>query len=231
MSIVTLQNVVKDYMLGTVVVPALKGIDLSIGQGDFVSLAGPSGSGKTTLLNLIGCVDVPTAGEVLIKGQSTSSMSDTELTDLRHDTVGFIFQSFNLIPVLNVFENVEFPLLLGRPAPPYAERKDRVEYLLEEVGLADRMHHKPNELSGGQRQRVAIARALATNPEIVLADEPTANLDSKTSLMIIDLMKKVNQDEKTTFLFSTHDPMITETVDHVIHILDGELEKIAAGVQ
>lgn len=222
-SIVSLKNVRKTYMLGTVEVPAIHGIDLEIRKGDFLSVAGPSGSGKTTLLNLIGCIDTPTGGEVLINGQSTASLKDRALTTLRHRTIGFIFQSFNLIPVLNIYENIEFPLLLGSAPFAKKEQRDWVDHLIAEVGLSDRKGHRPNELSGGQRQRVAIARALVMKPEIVLADEPTANLDSVTSQKIIDLMQEINVREKTTFFFSTHDPSIVERVHHVVRIHDGRL--------
>jgi putative ABC transport system ATP-binding protein len=221
--------VVKNYMLGKVEVPAIKGIDLSIEKGDFVSIAGPSGSGKTTILNLIGCIDTPTSGTVEINGQVTSGLKDKQITALRHQTIGFIFQSFNLIPVLNIYENVEFPLLLGKSEMSKKEKEDWIDYLIEEVGLGDRKKHRPNELSGGQRQRVAIARALVTKPEIVLADEPTANLDTETSVRIVELMKTINEHEKTTFIFSTHDPMIVEHVDNVVRLRDGIIERVERG--
>ncbi|MBN2626674.1 MAG: ABC transporter ATP-binding protein [Spirochaetales bacterium] len=221
MNVVELKEVHKDYSLGKVNVPALKGISLTIGEGDFVSVAGPSGSGKTTLLNLIGCIDRPTRGELHITGQNLERLRDRELTELRHRTLGFIFQTFNLIPVLNVYENVEFPLLLGKRKQSRKEEKEWIDHIINEVGLGDRKKHRPNELSGGQRQRVAIARALVTRPQIVLADEPTANLDSATSERIIELMKKINEEQKTTFIFSTHDPMIVDMVDHVIRLHDG----------
>jgi putative ABC transport system ATP-binding protein len=189
--IVSLRNVVKTYRLGAVEVPALQGVSLEVHAGDFISIAGPSGSGKTTLLNLIGCVDTATSGTVLVDGNDTQHLSDRKLTNLRLNTLGFIFQSFNLVSVLSVFQNVEFPLLLQRRLSK-SERKDRVMSLLDQVGLATHVHHRPNELSGGQRQRVAVARALVTQPKIVLADEPTANLDSVTGNNIIDLMKALN---------------------------------------
>ena len=221
MSIVKLEKVQKNYMLGKVEVPALKGIDLQIEKGDFVSVAGPSGSGKTTMLNLIGCIDTPSAGSVSIHGQVTSELKDKEITRLRHQNIGFIFQSFNLIPVLNIYENVEFPLLLGKTEMSRTEKRQWIDYIIEEVGLSDRKKHRPNELSGGQRQRVAIARALVCKPDIVLADEPTANLDAETSLKIIELMQNLNRRDKTTFIFSTHDPEVTSVVDHVIRMRDG----------
>ncbi|HAN95653.1 MAG: ABC transporter ATP-binding protein [Limnochordia bacterium] len=234
MAIVELENVRKIYYLGKTEVHALRGVSFSIEKGDFVSIVGPSGSGKSTILNLIGCIDQPTEGLVKINGTVTEGLTDRELTNLRHKTVGFIFQSFNLIPVLNVYENIEFPLLLGKDRPGKKEMREWIMYLIEAVGLADHVHHRSNELSGGQRQRVAIARALATKPEIVLADEPTANLDSKTGQSIIELMKKMNAELNTTFIFSTHDTTIMSIADHVIRLLDGQVvenskSKAAAG--
>jgi putative ABC transport system ATP-binding protein len=221
MIIVELQDVRKVYPLGKVEVEAVKGVSFCIEKGDFISIAGPSGSGKTTILNMIGCVDRPTAGTVRIGDRPTKDLKDKELTALRHETLGFIFQSFNLIPVLSVFENIEFPLLLGKQGPRGKERSDWIEYLIEEVGLTQWRKHKPNELSGGQRQRVAIARALATKPQIVLADEPTANLDSGTGEQILELMKKINREMSTTFIFSTHDATIVSLADHIIRLRDG----------
>lgn len=221
MAIVELENVRKVYTLGKTEVHTLRGVSFSIEKGDFASIVGPSGSGKSTILNLIGCIDQPTAGTVSINGTITEGLKDRALTDLRHKTVGFIFQSFNLIPVLNVYENIEFPLLLGKNRVNKKEMREWIEFLIEAVGLADHMRHKSNELSGGQRQRVAIARALVTKPEIVLADEPTANLDSKTGQSIIELMKKMNAELNTTFIFSTHDTTIMSIADHVIRLLDG----------
>ena len=221
MGIVELREVHKVYQLGKVEVPAVKGVSFSIEKGDFISIAGPSGSGKTTILNMIGLIDQASAGEVLIDNRPTSKLKDQELTRLRHETLGFIFQSFNLIPVLNVWENIEFPLLLGKTRVGKAEKADWINHLIEEVGLADWRKHKPNELSGGQRQRVAIARALVTKPEIVLADEPTANLDSATGEQIIEFMKRINRELETTFIFSTHDSKIVEIADHIIRLRDG----------
>ncbi len=221
MSIVELKDVKKIYPLGKTEVHAVKGVSFEICRGDFISIAGPSGSGKSTILNMIGCIDVPTEGSVLINGTETGGLSDTDITKLRHQVLGFIFQSFNLIPVLNVYENIEFPMLLGKEKISRSEKADWINMLIEEVGLSEWRNHKPNELSGGQRQRVAIARALVTKPEIVLADEPTANLDSVTSEAIITLMKKINRDLGTTFIFSTHDPSIVEVADHIIRLRDG----------
>jgi putative ABC transport system ATP-binding protein len=220
-SIVALENVHKVYPLGSTEVHAVNGVTFQIERGDFISIAGPSGSGKSTILNMIGCIDTPTSGTVLIEAQPTGELTDREITQLRHRFIGFIFQSFNLIPVLDVYENIEFPLLLGKDTAPRAERGDYISFLMEEVGLTDWRNHRPNELSGGQRQRVAIARALVTKPQIVLADEPTANLDSKTGEAIIELMKKINRDLDTTFIFSTHDPSIVGIADHVIRLQDG----------
>jgi len=221
MSIIELSEVRKTYPLGKTEVQAVKGVSFRIERGDFISIAGPSGSGKTTILNMIGLVDRPSGGEVLIEGKPTSKLADRELTTLRHETLGFIFQSFNLIPVLNVRENVEFPLLLGAKRQPKKEAAEWVDFLIEEVGLTDWKGHRSNELSGGQRQRVAIARALVTKPKIVLADEPTANLDSATGEQIIELMKKINRDLETTFIFSTHDAKIVDIADHVVRLRDG----------
>lgn len=220
--IVSLQDVHKIYPLGKTEVHAVKGVSFEITKGEFISIAGPSGSGKSTILNMIGCIDTPTTGTVAINNIQTSGMTDNEITHLRHQTLGFIFQSFNLIPVLNVFENIEFPLLLdSKTKGNKKERKEWIDFLVAEVGLEEWRDHKPNELSGGQRQRVAIARALATKPLIVLADEPTANLDSTTGGAIIELMKKMNKDVGTTFIFSTHDQSIVDIADHVIRLKDG----------
>lgn len=221
MSIIQLKEAKKNYMLGKTVVEAVKGVDINIEAGDFISIAGPSGSGKSTILNMIGLIDSPTDGEVFIDGKPTSKLKDRVLTDLRHDFIGFIFQSFNLIPVLTVRENIEFPLLLGKKPRITKETREWIEFLIQEVGLADHVAHKPNELSGGQRQRVAIARALVTKPNVVLADEPTANLDSVTGEQILSLMKKVNRDMNTTFIFSTHDEKIVDIADHIIRLKDG----------
>ncbi len=222
MSIVKLRDVHKDYPLGETIVPAVRGVSLEILRGDFTSIVGPSGSGKTTLLNLIGCIDLPTRGQVFIDGQEISALSDNTLTDLRLFKIGFIFQSFNLIPVLNVLENVEFPLLLMKRFKE-AEIRKRAQELLDQVGLGKHMHHRPAELSGGQRQRVAIARALVTEPQLVLADEPTANLDSQTGATILALMKTLNEQKHTTFIFSTHDADVLKYARSVIQIRDGQL--------
>lgn len=222
--IVELVGVEKDYPLGNTVVQAVKGVDLVIEAGEFTVIAGPSGSGKTTLLNLIGCIDVATRGTVQVDGQATGALSDRALTHLRLRTLGFIFQSFNLINVLDVQQNVEFPLLL-QGGLSKAERDSRVQQMLGKVGLAQYLGHRPTELSGGQRQRVAIARALVTLPKIVLADEPTANLDSTTGSQIIDLMRDLNHTDGITFIFSTHDPAVMERADRIVRILDGRIQQ------
>ena len=222
--IVSLRNVEKVYRLGRVDVPALRGVSLDIEVGEFLSIVGPSGSGKTTLLNLIGCVDVPTSGRVVIAGHPLAGLSERQLTNVRLTTVGFIFQSFNLVNVLDVYRNVELPLLLQRVSSA-RERSRRVLELLDQVGLREHAHHRPGELSGGQRQRAAIARALVTRPKLVLADEPTANLDSVTGQSILDLMRSLNQRQKTTFVFSTHDPRVMAHASRVVRVADGRLLK------
>jgi putative ABC transport system ATP-binding protein len=222
MNIIEMSGIIKDYPLGETVVHALKGVDFRVAQGDFLSVIGPSGSGKTTLLNIIGCIDVPTRGAVSIGGHDITTMDDRALTNIRLYKVGFIFQTFNLIPVLTLLENVEFPLLLMKEQRlSKAEIRKRAEKLIDEVGLREHREHRPAELSGGQRQRVAIARALVTKPQIVLADEPTANLDSETGATILSLMKDLNEIEKTTFIFSTHDPDVLKYARRVVKIRDG----------
>ena len=223
--VVKLEEVFKDYALGKTTVRALQGISFDIVKGDFISIAGSSGSGKTTALNLIGCVDVATSGIVTVLGERTDQLDDEALTNLRHKSVGFIFQTFNLIPVLNIRENIQLPQLLDSSGSTMSkkEQEEWVDHLVEDVGLADRASHKPNELSGGQRQRVAIARALVMRPPIVLADEPTANLDSATGESILELMKRMNREFGTTFIFSTHDPGIVSIADHVIRLKDGRV--------
>jgi len=220
--IVRVQDVSKIYHLGKTEVPALRGVSLDIHRGEFLSIAGPSGSGKTTLLNLIGCIDTPTSGRVIVDGSDTRDLSERALTALRLHRIGFIFQTFNLVQVLSVRQNVEFPLLL-QGGLTRKEREARVGALLEAVGLAGHARHRPSELSGGQRQRVAVARALVTGPALVLADEPTANLDSRTGETIIDLMKEMNARDGTTFIFSTHDPKVMAHATAIIRIADGQV--------
>ncbi len=220
--IIAIQGLTKEYALGNTTVQALRGIDLAIRKGDLVSVMGPSGSGKTTLLNIIGCIDRASAGTVRIAGRELTAMSERETTDLRLHSLGFIFQTFNLIPVLTALENVEFPLQLQKKLPR-SEIRARAEAFLSDVGLGEYLRHRPSELSGGQRQRVAIARALVTHPAIVLADEPTANLDSATGASILELMKEMNAREQTTFVFSTHDHNILRYARTVINIQDGRI--------
>jgi putative ABC transport system ATP-binding protein len=222
MAVVELKGVKKHYMLGDTRVEALRGVDLEIDKGEFLAVAGPSGSGKSTMLNMFGCIDTPTEGVVRIDGLDVEGLGDKELTRYRREKIGFIFQSFNLIPVLDVYENIEFPLLLRRSLSR-KEREERVMRFIEEVGLQDRIKNKPNELSGGQRQRVAIARALVAEPLIVLADEPTANLDSETGIRIVELMRRINEEDRTTFVFSTHDAHIMREARRVVSILDGRI--------
>jgi len=218
---IKLKSVSKEYQLGRTVVRALRDVSLEVAQGEFVALVGPSGSGKSTLLHLMGALDLPTSGEVWVGDRRVSELDDRELAQMRRDRIGFIFQSFNLIPVLSVFGNVELPLALQRV--PAREREERVHAMLRRVGLADRARHKTEELSGGQRQRVAIARALVTGPSIVLSDEPTANLDSKTGNEILDLMRRLNQEQQVTLLFATHDPKIVAHAKRVVTIRDGQI--------
>jgi len=220
-NVVELKNISKLYLIGNTEVKAIKKVDLEIKKSDFISIVGPSGSGKTSLLNIIGCLDKPTNGEVKILGEDVNLLNDEELSYLRNHRIGFIFQSFNLIPVLTAFENIEYPLILAQVNKK--ERKEKAEKMLEEVGLINFKNHRPNELSGGQKQRVAIARALVTNPELVLADEPSANIDSETGEVIIEIMKKMNKNFSTTFIFSTHDERIMKHAQKIIKIRDGLL--------
>jgi putative ABC transport system ATP-binding protein len=233
MSLVQIRGLKKSYMLGKTEVPALKGVDLDIEQGEFTVVMGPSGSGKTTLLNIIGCLDRASSGSYKLDGLEIGDRDFNDLAEIRNRKIGFIFQSFNLIPVLDVVENVEFPCLIRNENRK--ELRQRVLQVAKDVGLEPYLHHKPDELSGGQRQRVAIARALVTQPQMVLADEPTANLDSKTSDQIIDLMLDLNRTKGVTFLFSTHDPRVMQHAKRVVRILDGVLvdgaEAAAADVE
>jgi len=219
--LIEVRGVTRVYRQGSLEVHALRGVELELGEGEYTALAGPSGSGKTTLLNIIGVLDHPTEGSVRIHGSEVTTMDRGEAADFRLDNVGFIFQAYNLVPVLTAYENAEFTLLLRGVSP--ADRRDRVEPLLERVGLADMMDRKPHELSGGQQQRVAIVRALATEPRIVLADEPTANLDSETSEGLLDLMLELNRELETTFLFSTHDELVLERARRIVRLLDGRV--------
>ena len=220
MPLLELVNVKKDYMKGETVIPALKGVDLLIEKGDFLSIVGPSGSGKSTLLNVIGCIDTPTHGRVLYNGTDLAELNDKEKTRYRKENISFIFQSFNLIPVLTARENVELPLIIEKKFNKN-EIHDKVTEIIEIVGLGDMADRFPRELSGGQEQRVAIARALVKNPLVVLADEPTANLDSEMSEDIISIMQKMNEEIHTTFIFSTHDPLVEKHAKRVIILKDG----------
>lgn len=211
----------KDYRVGKVLFPALRGIDVKIHDGEFAAIAGPSGSGKTTLLNIIGCLDMPTRGHVIIDDINVTELTSKAKAELRKKEIGFVFQTFNLIPVLTAFENVELPLVLLDISAE--EKKEKVITILEEVGLEEFINRRPNEMSGGQQQRVAIARALVKNPSMVLADEPTANLDSTTATEILALMKKLNDKLKTTFIFSTHDFLVMDFASRLIKLRDGKI--------
>ncbi|MBI2838087.1 MAG: ABC transporter ATP-binding protein [Acidobacteria bacterium] len=219
MSCVRLRSVTKEYMLGKALVPALRGVTLDIDRGELVCVAGPSGSGKTTLLHLMGCLDNPTAGELTVLDKNVAEMSDGEACRMRGTRIGFIFQSFSLIEVLSVFENVEYPLLLH--GWPVGGRRERVEEVLAHLGLKDLAKRRPTQLSGGQRQRVAIARALAPNPDLILADEPTANLDSTTGHDVIDWLSRLNGEYGITIVFASHDPKIISAARRNINIVDG----------
>jgi putative ABC transport system ATP-binding protein len=221
-SLVRLENVCKKFQLGEELVNAVKNVSFSIEDRVFAAIAGPSGSGKSTLLNLIGCIDTPTSGRVVIDGQDVSGKTPDELAELRSQTISFVFQTFNLFPVLTAEENVEYPLL-KHSGVTKAERKERVAFFLNTVGLTKYARHRPNQLSGGQRQRVAIARALVTRPRIVLADEPTANLDHRTGESVLSMMRAINQAFETTFVFSTHDQRVMAMADRLIRIADGEI--------
>ncbi|KPJ63376.1 hypothetical protein AMJ44_14530, partial [candidate division WOR-1 bacterium DG_54_3] len=223
MPAVKMEKVIKNYRVGRVEVPALRGVSISIEEGDFASIAGPSGSGKTTMLNLFGCLDKPTEGRVYIGEQNVARLSSNKLADVRNHNLGFVFQTFNLIPVLTAFENVEFPLILLKKGKP-RERKESIMNILTQVGIGELANRKPMEMSGGQQQRVAIARALVKGPKVVLADEPTANLDSVTGESILKLMLEMNQRTKTTFIFSTHDPMVMSYARRLIKVHDGQIQ-------
>jgi putative ABC transport system ATP-binding protein len=222
-SVVRIERVFKEYLLGEQIVQALNDITLTIEPGVFLAISGPSGSGKTTMLNLIGCIDRPTSGNIYINEENVSQKSANELADLRSRSIGFIFQTFNLLPVLTAAENVEYPLLRRKDISA-ADRKRRVDYFLDIVGLSKYANNRPNQLSGGQRQRVAIARALAVKPAIVLADEPTANLDKTTGIEILKLMKLINEHLGTTFIFSTHDQKVIDHANRLVKVEDGTIK-------
>ena len=221
MTLIETKDIKKDYLLGETVVHALRGVNLTIDRGEFVAIWGPSGSGKTTLLNLIGAIDEPSAGQLFIEDQEVALLSDNRRTELRNGSIGFIFQGFNLIPVLSAVENVMLPLQIKGTS--FSESRDRALSRLDEVGLSDFVRHRPDKMSGGQQQRVAIARALVANPSLVIADEPTANLDSDTSRSIIGLMRSLNEKEKTTFIFSTHDQRLLDRVGRLVRLEDGRI--------
>lgn len=221
-AIVELRDVVKNYMQGAVEVPALRGLDLRIQKGEFTAISGPSGSGKTTALNLIGALDKPTSGSVMLEGHDLLKMGRSALSRLRRDRIGFVFQAYNLIPVLTAFENAETVLALKGVS--VSERKTRVFDLLAEVGLKGMEHRRPDQLSGGQQQRVAIARAIAADPAVVLADEPTANVDSETAEKILSIMEKLNRERGVTFIFSTHDPRVMGRARRNVRFVDGRVE-------
>ena len=223
MSIAKLENVHKVYHIGKIDFPALRGITFSVEEGEFLSIAGPSGSGKTTVLNLVGCLDKPSRGKIFLEDKDITALPTSKLADVRRKNIGFVFQTFNLIPVLTALENVEFPLIL-QGQHESKERRQFVEEILTEVGLKDFIHRRPNEMSGGQQQRVAVARALVKKPKLVLADEPTANLDSVTGEEILQLMLDLNQKTSTTFVFSTHDKMVMDFARRIIRLRDGKIE-------
>lgn len=223
MSIIRVKNVSKIYKTNNISFPALNDISFSVEAGEFLSIAGPSGSGKTTILNIVGCLDIPTRGEVFLDGKQISTKKSHELANIRRYNIGFVFQTFNLIPVLTAFENVEFPLILKGDLS-VKERELRVVAMLTDVGLKDYLDRKPNEMSGGQQQRVAVARALVKKPQLILADEPTANLDSKTGREILELMLQLNQKTNSTFIFSTHDKMVMDFARRLIKLKDGKIE-------
>jgi putative ABC transport system ATP-binding protein len=223
MEVTKVINATRDFKIGEMETHALRGVNLSIEDGEFTALVGPSGSGKTTLLQLIGLLDQPTSGQVFINGADATRLNRNQRADLRKGTIGFIFQFFALIPTLTAYENVEMPLLLNGTKP--AERKARVNEVLEAVGLSDRAHHRPDQLSGGQQQRVAVARALAINPKVILADEPTANLDTENGKQVMDIMKKLNQETGVTFIFATHDPRVINYANRVVTLQDGVITR------
>ncbi len=221
MKVIETNNIHKTYNPKTIPVHALRGVDLSIEEGEFTALVGPSGSGKTTLLNIIGGLDRPTEGTIAVGGQDISQLSDNQLIDFRKENIGFVFQAYNLIPVLTAQENVEFVMLLQNR--PKAERDARVVELMKAVGLSDKLDKRPAQLSGGQQQRVAVARALAPKPRFILADEPTANLDSKSTANLLDIMARLNQEENITFVFSTHDQRVIDRARRVVTLEDGKI--------
>ena len=226
MEVVKIENVTRSYQIGKVETQALRGVNLSIESGEFTALVGPSGSGKTTLLQMIGCLDQPSTGKVFINNKEVTTLNRNQRADMRRGTIGFIFQFFALIPTLTAYENVEMPLLLNGHTPK--ERKERVMELLKAVDLSDRANNRPDQLSGGQQQRVAVARALAPNPKLILADEPTANLDTTNGQQVMEIMKKLNQETGVTFVFATHDPRVIGYASRIVTLQDGLIVKDSA---
>jgi putative ABC transport system ATP-binding protein len=222
-TIINLNKIVKNYYIGSIVVEALRSVDVDIKTNEYVAIMGPSGSGKSTLMNLVGALDTPTSGEYILNGIDVSKMDDDRLAEIRNQEIGFIFQTFNLLPRYTALENVMLPLIYA--GYPKSERAQKAKHTLEDVGLGDRMDHKPNELSGGQRQRVAVARALVNNPSIILADEPTGNLDSKTSVDIMKLFGQIH-DRGNTIILVTHEESISRYAHRIIRLLDGEIDSI-----
>ncbi len=224
-ALAVLKNITKVYQQGSIQVEALRGINITLKRQQFIFIVGPSGSGKTTLLNLLGCIDTPTSGLFTLLGEDIARLTDNQLADFRNRHIGYIFQNFNLMAVLSAYENVEYPLILQKIS--LKERQERVAEILADVGLTKRQHHRPAQLSGGEQQRVAIARALVKRPDLILADEPTANLDSKTGSNIIELMLKMQERYKTSFIFSTHDTEVMHHANEIIAIKDGVVEKVS----
>jgi len=220
-NVIEIRNIIRDFPLGQETVHVLKGIDLDIERGDYIAIMGPSGSGKSTLMNLLGCLDTPTSGSYILNGKDVSKMSDDELAEIRNNEIGFVFQTFNLLPRTTALENVALPMIYAGISKK--ERTERAEEVLEDVGLADRMDHKPNQLSGGQRQRVAVGRALVNKPSIILADEPTGNLDSKTSKEIMDLLDEIHRNGNTVIVV-THEEDIAARAHRVIRLIDGMVD-------
>ncbi|MFW5745004.1 MAG: ABC transporter ATP-binding protein [Spirochaetota bacterium] len=227
MTLVTMSDVHKDYKLGETTVHAVRGVSMDIAAGEFVSVVGPSGCGKTTLLNMIGCIDKPTSGSVRFDGRDVVALNDSQAAEIRLEHIGFVFQSFNLVPVLSVRENIELPMMLDGVRPK--DRRRVADHLVDAVGLSRFATHKPSELSGGQRQRVAIARALVNSPRLVIADEPTANLDSETGNEVLEVMRRLNREEGVTFIFSTHDQKILQHASRIVRLRDGKVESEERG--
>ena len=227
MEVTKIDNVTRTFKIGKIETQALRGVNLSIENGEFTALVGPSGSGKTTLLQLMGCLDQPTSGQVFINGKDVSKLNRNQRADMRRGTIGFIFQFFALIPTLTAYENVEIPLLLAGKSP--SERHERVMQLLEAVDLSDRAHHRPDQLSGGEQQRVAIARALATNPTLILADEPTANLDTANGQQVMEIMARLNKETGVTYIFATHDPRVIKYARRIVTMRDGKIVENGSG--